>query len=77
MLPQAFWHWRTYSSADPTDSEGHFDAVQGTLLPAIDNPELKALVVTVAPAFEAHRKMAIELEKKIPGVTAGEQASAR
>ena len=45
------------------------DAVNSTLLPAIDNPELKALVVKVAPAFEAHRKMAIELEKKIPGAT--------
>ena len=53
------------------------EAVQSTLLPAIDNPELKALVVKVAPAFEAHRKMAIELEKKVPVVTAGEQAAAR
>ena len=53
------------------------DAVQGTLLPAIDNAELKALVVKVAPAFEAHMKMAAELEKKIPGGKAGDQASSR
>jgi putative membrane protein len=45
------------------------DAIQSTLLPAIDNAELKALVVKVAPAFEAHRKMAQELEKKVGGAT--------
>ena len=33
-------------------------AVQGTLLPAIQNAELKALVVKVAPAFVAHQKEA-------------------
>src|SRR5690606_2936287 len=31
------------------------DAVKTTLLPAIQNAELKARVVKVAPAFEAHR----------------------
>jgi putative membrane protein len=41
------------------------DAVQGTLLPAIDNAELKALVEKVAPAFQAHMRMAQELEKKV------------
>ncbi len=41
------------------------DAVQSTLLPAIDNPELKALVEKVAPAFQAHMQMAQVLEKKI------------
>jgi putative membrane protein len=40
------------------------DAIQSTLLPAIDNPELKALVEKVAPAFQAHMQMAQELEKK-------------
>jgi putative membrane protein len=39
-------------------------AVNTTLLPAIQSEELKALVVKVAPAFEAHMKMARELEKK-------------
>jgi putative membrane protein len=53
------------------------DAVQGTLLPAIDNPELKALVEKVAPAFQAHLQMAQELEKKIAGVKAGDQTSSR
>ncbi|HJS46709.1 MAG TPA: DUF4142 domain-containing protein [Gemmatimonadales bacterium] len=40
-------------------------AVKTTLLPAISNAEVKALVVKVAPAFEAHRVMAVELEKKL------------
>ena len=41
------------------------DAVQTTLLPAIQNAELKDLVTRVAPAFEAHRAAAATLEKKI------------
>lgn len=41
------------------------EAVQGALLPAIDNAELKALVEKVAPAFQAHMRMAQELEKKL------------
>jgi len=45
------------------------DALQGTLLPAIDNAELKALVEKVAPAFQAHMQMAQELEKKVPGAS--------
>ena len=53
------------------------DAVTTTLLPSIENPELKALVEKVAPAFQAHLKMAQELEKKIAGATTGEQASSR
>jgi putative membrane protein len=43
------------------------DAVKGTLLPAIQNPELKDLVVKVAPAFEAHRVAAANLRQKIGG----------
>lgn len=41
------------------------DAVQKSLLPAIRNEELRALVVKVAPAFEAHRVAALDLEKKL------------
>jgi putative membrane protein len=41
------------------------DAVRSTLLPAIDNAELKALVVKVAPAFEAHMIAARNLEKQL------------
>ena len=40
-------------------------AVKSTLLPAIQNQELKDFVASLAPAFEAHRVMAEHLEKKI------------
>lgn len=43
------------------------DAVTSTLLPAIQNAELKALVTQVAPAFQAHMIAAQNLEKKIAG----------
>jgi putative membrane protein len=43
------------------------DAVNATLLPAIRNEELKALVVQVAPAFQAHMIAAGNLEKKLEG----------
>jgi putative membrane protein len=52
------------------------DAVTGTLLPAIRNPELKALVEKVAPAFQAHTRMAQELQKRIAGAPAGDHSSA-
>lgn len=41
------------------------DAVKSTLLPAIDNAELEALVVKVAPAFEAHMIAAQSLAKQL------------
>ena len=40
-------------------------AIKTTLLPAIKNDELKALVVKVAPAFEAHLQMAENLGKQL------------
>jgi putative membrane protein len=41
------------------------DAVKSTLLPAIQNKELKDFVTSLGPAFEAHRLMAEHLEKKV------------
>ncbi len=41
------------------------NAVTTTLLPAIQNAELKALVTKVAPAFEGHRLAADNLSKKL------------
>ncbi|MGE5749791.1 MAG: DUF4142 domain-containing protein [Gemmatimonas sp.] len=41
------------------------DAVQSTLMPAIQNAELKALVTKVAPAFQAHMLAADALDKKL------------
>jgi putative membrane protein len=40
-------------------------AIESTLLPAIKNPELKALVLKVAPAFQAHLEMAQNLGKRL------------
>ena len=40
-------------------------AIKSTLLPAIKNEELKALVVKVAPAFQAHLDMAQNLGKRL------------
>ena len=41
------------------------DAVTSTLLPAIQNSEVKDLVVKVAPAFQAHMIAADNLDKKL------------
>jgi putative membrane protein len=41
------------------------DAVQTTLLPSIQNAEVKALVVKVTPAFRAHMVAAQKLEKQL------------
>lgn len=40
-------------------------AINSTLLPAIENEELKALVVKVAPAFQAHLQMVENLTKQL------------
>lgn len=40
-------------------------AIKSTLVPAIKNEELKALVLQVAPAFQAHLDMAENLGKRI------------
>ena len=41
------------------------DAIRTTLLPAIQNKELKALVEKVVPAFQAHLMVAQRLEKQL------------
>lgn len=41
------------------------DAVNTTLLPAIDNAELRKLVVDVAPAFQAHMLAAQKMEEQL------------
>lgn len=40
-------------------------AVKTTLLPAIKNEELKAFVVKIAPAFQAHLQMAENLDRQL------------
>jgi len=46
------------------------DAVTTTLLPALQNPEARALVTKVAPAFKAHEDAAQNLLDKQPKVAA-------
>jgi putative membrane protein len=41
------------------------DAITKTLLPAIQNAELKSLVQKVAPAFQAHLAAAENLQKQV------------
>jgi len=41
------------------------DAVSSTLLPALQNQEVKDLVTKVAPAFQAHQMAAQDLLNKI------------
>jgi putative membrane protein len=41
------------------------DAINKTLLPAIQNPELKALVVKVAPAFQSHLDMCRAMKQQL------------
>ena len=53
------------------------DAINGTLLPAIQNGELKALVEKVAPAFQAHMAMAKEIGEKVAAGTTGDRHSSR
>ncbi|MDQ2671054.1 MAG: DUF4142 domain-containing protein [Gemmatimonadota bacterium] len=47
------------------------DAMNSTLLPAIDNAEVKALVVKVAPAFEAHK---VRAQQILSGMESGAAA---
>jgi putative membrane protein len=45
--------------------EDVIDAIQSTLLPAIENSEVKEFVEKVVPAFDAHRIAAENLRKKL------------
>jgi putative membrane protein len=56
---------RAFLQHETTFHKSVIDAVQGTLLPAIRNEELRALVVKVAPAFQAHMLAAQNLEKTL------------
>jgi putative membrane protein len=46
------------------------DAVNSTLMPAIQNEELKALVLKVAPAFKAHMMAAEAVDRQLFGADA-------
>jgi putative membrane protein len=53
------------------------DAVTTTLLPAIQNPELKTFVQNVAPAFQGHLAMAEKLAQEYGAQASGAPAAAR
>jgi putative membrane protein len=56
---------RAYAAHEVTFHQAVLDAVKGTLLPAIQNAELKAFVEKVGPAFQAHLEAAKQLQKKV------------
>jgi putative membrane protein len=57
---------RAYLENEVAYHKAVIDAIQATLLPAIQNAELKDLVVKVAPAFQAHMMAAQQLLDKQP-----------
>jgi putative membrane protein len=56
---------RAFAAHEVAFHKAVIDAVQTTLLPAIQNAELKELVVKVAPAFQAHMLAAEKLGASI------------
>lgn len=58
---------RAFLAHEVAFHKGVIDAVRQTLLPAIRNAEVRALVVKVAPAFEAHMLAARNLEQRLAG----------
>ncbi len=58
---------QAFLAHEVTFHQGVIDALNTTLVPAITNAELKALVVKVAPAFEGHRDGAATIAKKLRG----------
>ena len=55
---------RAYLAHEVAFHKAVIDAINQTLLPAIKNAELKALVLKVAPAFQAHLAAAQRLAEK-------------
>ena len=56
---------RAYVTHEVNFHQAVLDAVQGTLLPAIENAELKAFVEKVGPAFGGHLEAAKQLQKRL------------
>jgi putative membrane protein len=65
---------RAFLRHEATFHKNVIDAVTTTLLPAIRNAELKALVLKVAPAFQAHMLAAEQLERELGGAQANAAA---
>ena len=58
---------RAYAAEEVRYHQQVIDAITGTLLPAIQNAELKALVEKIAPAFQAHLEAAKRLDRELNG----------
>jgi putative membrane protein len=56
---------QAYAAQEVAFHQAVLDAVKASLLPAIKNPELKAFVQTVGPAFLGHLEAAKQLQKKL------------
>ncbi len=54
---------KAYADTEVAYHQAVLDAINGTLLPAIKNAELKALVEKIAPAFQGHLEAAKQLQK--------------
>ena len=62
---------RAYAAEEVRYHQAVLDAVSSTLLPAIQNAELKAFVEKVGPAFQGHLEAAKQLQKQLAQTTAG------
>jgi len=56
---------KAYAANEVKYHQTVIDAITSTLLPAIQNAELKAFVQKVAPAFQAHLQAAQQLQSKL------------
>jgi putative membrane protein len=56
---------KAYVAHEVAYHQAVIDALNGTLIPAIKNAELKAFVEKVGPAFQGHLEAAKQLQKKL------------
>jgi putative membrane protein len=56
---------KAYAAEEVRYHQQVIDAINGTLLPAIHNAELKAFVEKIAPAFQGHLEAAKHLESEL------------
>jgi putative membrane protein len=56
---------KAYAAEEVTYHQAVLDAIEQTLMPAIQNGELKAFVEKVGPAFQGHLEAAKQLQKKL------------
>lgn len=56
---------RAYAAHEVRYHQDVVNALKNDLLPAIQNAELKAFVITIVPAFEGHHQAAVSLQAKL------------